>query len=325
MVITNASQLNNENLTHENAQNYVTVDDANLILQVNNSNNSIVNYVANQQQALTDERRGHIRPQTDFAEENEAKIRRLILEIERDQNNRRAEREIEDLRRRQQRIDEDFQAKIDQENRLLALNNPQQPSPRQSYHSSTPVQVGAGLFSPATNLPVIPAQHSNYGSSKDWPRIVVAPLNGDPKNWRKFDQGVQATIVDTNMPDSRKLLQLQSLLVDEIRKRNAHLFTGMHTFRQAYEELKTKYGSPGLVMQAHNTHLLTVQTVRPGDSAALFLMAADVREAVSSVPAEYLLGSTYSTVVTSLYQKLLSQLQIDWGKYSYGLKPSLPS
>ena len=78
-------------------------------------------------------------------------------------------------------------------------------------------------------------------------------------------------------------------------------------------------------MQAHNTHLLTVQTVRPGDSAALFLMAADVREAVSSVPAEYLLGSTYSTVVTSLYQKLLSQLQIDWGKYSYGLKPSLPS
>ena len=54
-------------------------------------------------------------------------------------------------------------------------------------------------------------------------------------------------------------------------------------------------------------------------------MAADVREAVSSVPAEYLLGSTYSTVITSLYQKLPSQFQINWGKYSYGLKPRLPS
>ena len=74
------------------------------------------------------------------------------------------------------------------------------------------------MFSLVTDRPALSAQHSHNGSSKDWPKIVAAPLNGDPKNWRKFDQGVQATIVDTNMPDSRKLLQLQSLLVDEIRK-----------------------------------------------------------------------------------------------------------
>ena len=88
--ITNASQLNNENLT-QNAQHYVTVDDANLIPQVNNSNNRIVGYVADQQQPLTDDRRGHIRPQSDFTEETKAKRRRVVLEIELDQNNRRAE------------------------------------------------------------------------------------------------------------------------------------------------------------------------------------------------------------------------------------------
>ena len=64
--------------------------------------------------------------------------------------------------------------------------------------------------------------------------------------------------------------------------------------------MSEKYGSPGLVMQAHNNHLLQAQPVRVGDFNALFILAADVREVVSSVSDEHIVAFTYSTVIFSL-------------------------
>jgi hypothetical protein len=56
------------------------------------------------------------------------------------------------------------------------------------------------------------------------PKITVGRFGSDPRKWRKFDHGVNATIRDTNMPDSLKLLSLQHVLVDEIRKKMAPFF-----------------------------------------------------------------------------------------------------
>jgi len=111
----------------------------------------------------------------------------------------------------------------------------------------------------------------------------------------------------------------------------AHIFNTGYDFEQAYyelmmmNELTGKYGSPGLVMQAHNSHLLQTQPVRVGYFNALFLLAADVREAVSSVSDEHMSAFTYSTVISSLASKLYPQLQIDWGKFAYASRPNLPS
>ena len=78
-------------------------------------------------------------------------------------------------------------------------------------------------------------------------------------------------------------------------------------------------------MQAHNSHLLAALPVKQGDFNALFTIAADVREAVSSVNDEHLLAFSYSTVISSIVSKLPSQLQLDWGKLAYALRPSLPT
>ena len=77
----------------------------------------------------------------------------------------------------------------------------------------------------------------------------------------------------------------------------AHVFRNGYNFEQAYSELKQKYGSPGLITQAHNAHLLQVQPVKVGDFNALFTLAADVREAVSSVPGDCLQAFAYSIVI----------------------------
>ena len=116
------------------------------------------------------------------------------------------------------------------------------------------------------------------------------------------------------MPDSLKLLSLQEVLTDEIRKRMTHIFNNGYSFEQAYKELSEKYGSPGVVMQAHNNHLLQAQPVRVGDFNAVFILAADV-----SVSDEHIVAFTYSTVIFSLASKLHPQLQIDWGKFAYAL------
>ena len=163
------------------------------------------------------------------------------------------------------------------------------------------------------------------GSSIRWPKITVERFGGDPRKWRKFDHGGNATIRDTNMPDSLKLLGLQDVLVDEIRKKMAHVFNNGFTFEAAWTELSNRYGTPGLIMQAHNAHLLQIQPFRAGDFNSLFVLAADFRDAVSSVSEDHLAVFTFSTVVSSLSTKLPTQLQIDWGQHAYKLRPNLPS
>ena len=227
-------------------------------------------------------------------------------------------RELDDLLRNQQRNDEDLINKIRQEERIIQLNNPDVPFGPPDL-SSTPMtkcnvrmpstQITA--FAPSAALP--PA---SFSSSSRWPKIIVQPFNGDPRKWKKVDHDVGATIKgqSTTMPDSLKLLSLQEVLTDEIRKRMTHIFNNGYSFEQAYKELSEKYGSPGVVMQAHNNHLLQAQPVRVGDFNAVFILAADV-----SVSDEHIVAFTYSTVIFSLASKLHPQLQIDWGKFAYAL------
>ena len=127
------------------------------------------------------------------------------------------------------------------------------------------------------------------------------------------------------MPDSLKLLSPQKVLTDEIRKKMAHILNKRYSFEQAYKELSEKYCSPGLVMRAHNTHLLQAKPVRVGYFSAVFIFAANVREAMSNVSDEHIVAFTYSTVIFSLASKLHPQLQIDCGKFAYALRPNLPS
>jgi hypothetical protein len=104
-----------------------------------------------------------------------------------------------------------------------------------------------------------------------------------------------------------------------------HIFNGSYAFESAWNELEVKYGNLGLIMQAHNQHLLQVQPFKTGDFNSLYTLAADVRDAVSSISVEHSKEFTFSTVISSLASKLSIQLQIDLGKYAYSLRSNLPS
>jgi hypothetical protein len=189
----------------------------------------------------------------DDSDATQAKRRKILLEMELEQNKIVQQRELDDLLRNQQRNEEDLVNRIRQEERLISLNNADVPlSPP---HHSTPI-IRSNIQLPISRLPRIapdaPFLSASFPLSSRWPKIIVGlqPFNGDPRTWKKFVYSVRATIKDTNMPDSLKLLSLQDALVDEIRKRMAHIFNNGYNFDQAYNELTEKTGSPGLVMHA---------------------------------------------------------------------------
>ncbi len=213
--------------------------------------------------------------------------------------------QLEDFQRQGQREREDLLSKIEHEKKIIDSDN--LTSTQGPLLSSTPViRTSPSAFPPAepdaSHIPI--QQKITTGSSIRWPKITVERFGGDPRKWRKFDQEVNAKIRDTNMPDSLKLISLQDVLVDEIRKKMAHVFNNGFTFEAAWAELSRRYGTPGLIMQAHNAHLLQIQSFRAGDFNSLFALAADVRDAVSSISEDHLAVFTFSTVASSLSTKL---------------------
>ena len=104
----------------------------------------------------------------------------------------------------------------------------------------------------------------------------------------KFAHGINATLRDTSMPESLKLLALQDSLKDEIQKRVAHIFTSSHSFQSAWAVLENKYGSPGLIIQAHNQYLQQLPTFKNNDFNGVFNMAVAVWDTVSSVNPEHI-------------------------------------
>jgi hypothetical protein len=264
---------------------------------------------------------GGINDQVEPNEANQAKRRRIELEFELERKKVERSRKMDDLLRQCEREEEDIKMAIEREKLLAgALDGSIQGNP---FLSSTPKR---NMDTIGNLRPVETTERSaTFAPPSRWPKIIVEKFNGDPRKWQRFAHGIQATVRDANIPDSYKLLGLQDNITEDIRKRMGHIFNGSYAFESAWNELEVKYGNPGLIMQAHNQHLLQVQPFKTGDFNSLFTLAADVRDAVSSVSVEHSKEFTFSTVISSLASKLPIQLQIDWGKYAYSLRPNLPS
>jgi len=185
-------------------------------------------------------------------------------------------------------------------------------------------QVAANLFEQSkTDVRYGSSQQNRSHHARD-PKIAITKLDGDPRKWPQFASAIKATIADTNFVDSIKLLTLKGHPSENIQGRMAHIFTGVHTFLSAFEELKNKYSDPSLIIQAHNQHLLQLSSFKTGNTDALFAMQAAIHEAVTSVKVEHINMFTYSTVVSSLHLKLPVTHQQDWDRYAYNLN-RLPS
>ena len=229
---------------------------------------------------------------------------------------------MDDLLRQCEREEEDLRMEIERERVLAgALDGLIQGNP---ILSSTPNRNMDPVGNSSKPIEVS-ERPATFAPPSRWPKIIVEKFNGDPRKWQRFAHGIHAIVRDANIPDSYKLLGLQDNITEDIRKRMGHIFNGSYAFESAWNELEIKYGNPGLIMQAHNQHLLQVPPFKTGDFNSLFTLAADVRDAVSSVSVEHSKEFTFSTVITSLASKLPIQLQIDWGKYAYSLRPNLPS
>ena len=265
---------------------------------------------------------GGIGSQNEPNEANQAKRRKIELEFELEKKRVERSRKMDDLLRQCEREEEDLRMEIERERVLAgALDGLIQGNP---ILSSTPNRNMDPVGNSSKPIEVS-ERTATFAPPSRWPKIIVEKFNGDPRKWQRFAHGIHAIVRDANIPDSYKLLGLQDNITEDIRKRTGHIFNGSYAFESAWNELEIKYGNPGLIMQAHNQHLLQVQPFKTGDFNSLFTLAADVRDAVSSVSVEHSKEFTFSTVITSLASKLPIQLQIDWGKYAYSLRPNLPS
>ncbi|XP_045030416.1 LOW QUALITY PROTEIN: uncharacterized protein LOC116923885 [Daphnia magna] len=244
-----------------------------------------------------------------------AKKLKFDLEFKLRQKQLQKEREMKDLELKYAREQEDMLLEIQHIQQKSQLSD-SPVSEQGPQFALTPVhQVNTTL--PPPQGPVVYTGHPQLASSRNWPKLVVAKFDGDPRGWTKFAHGINATLRDTNMPESLKLLALQDNLKDEIQKRVAHIFTSTHSFQSAWAVLESKYGSPGLIIQAHNQHLQQLPPFKHSDFNGLFNMAVAVRDAISSVNKEHIV--IFTSVVTSLCAKLPIHLQSDWGKLAYGL------
>nr|CAH0099268.1 unnamed protein product [Daphnia galeata] len=191
---------------------------------------------------LTFNSTGGISNQIEPNEANQAKRRRIELEFELEKKKVERSRKMDDLLR----------------NPILSSTPNRNVDPDEK--SSKPIEISER---PATFTP--PSR---------WPKIIVERFNGDPRKWQRFAHGIHATVRDENIPDSYKLLGLQDNITDDIRKRMGHIFNGSYAFESAWNELEVKYGNPGLIMQAHNQHLLQVQpfkTAFPSNTQRIYV------------------------------------------------------
>ncbi|KAI9550515.1 hypothetical protein GHT06_005391 [Daphnia sinensis] len=229
-----------------------------------------------------------------------AKKLRFDLEFKLRQKQLQKDREMKDLELKYAREQEDILLEIQHIQKISQLSfSPL--SDQGPQFASTPVyQVNTTL--PPTQGPVVYTGQPQLASSRNWPKLVVAKFDGDPRGWTKFVHGIKATLRDTNMPKSLKLLGLQD-------NRNSEA---------SWAVLESKYGSPSLIIQAHNQHLQQLPPFKHSDFNGLFNMAVAVRDAVSSVNQEHIV--MFTTVVTSLCAKLPIHSQSDWCKLA-GIKP----
>ena len=80
-------------------------------------------------------------------------------------------------------------------------------------------------------------------------------FNGDARTFPRFRLTFKASVNGANVSDETKLISLFYNLSEDVRKLNAHIFNGSHTFAQAWNVLEQKYGTPSPIIHAHLLHL----------------------------------------------------------------------
>lgn len=178
----------------------------------------------------------------------QAKRRKLDLEFKLEQSILDQERKIDDIKRKSEREQQDIQRSIDHKNHRMEIlsgapKNPLTSTPRSSAHHSP--NINQSTVSPlgqaeAANQPPTMAHSSSLVQIpfSRWAKISITPFDGDSRHWPPFAHAIHATVEETNMPDSYKLMSLRDSLTDDIRKRMAHIFTGRNSYTQAWSELQ---------------------------------------------------------------------------------------
>ncbi|KAI9557243.1 hypothetical protein GHT06_017066 [Daphnia sinensis] len=253
-----------------------------------------------------------------------ANRRKLELEFNLEQSILDQERKMDDIKRKSKRAQQDIERSIDHENRRMEIlsgapKNPLSSTSRSSAHhspTSSPFTISPLSQAEADNQPTAMAHSSNLVQLpfSRWPKISITPFDGDSRHWPPFAHAIHATVEESNMSDSYKLISLKDSLTDDIKKRMAHIFTGRNSYTQAWSELQSKYGIPGLIIQAHVRCLMQVPALQT------------MRDTVTSVHGEQsMVELSYSTTVRTLASKLPADLQREWGQYAYNLQPRIAS
>jgi hypothetical protein len=231
-----------------------------------------------------------------------AKKRRIELEHQRQQAAIDEQRHLEDVRQRSKREQEDLTLQIEFQRQLEGLSSAFAPG-----SSSTLLNVAPGEEKIPTGC---------------WPKITIKAFNGDPRTWPEFSLSFKAVVHDSRMPDLMKMIALRDNLDPDVRRRVSNLFSTSAVYNETWEILNNRFGNVQGIIHAHIQELLALQPFKSGDLRALINMAALVKDAVTSVDQQN--ATSYSNIVIQLVRVLPNELQREWGRFAYPLRPKIP-
>jgi hypothetical protein len=154
------------------------------------------------------------------------------------------------------------------------------------------------------------------GSGVRLPKLETPKFDGNLLNWRVFWEQFKVSVHERNIPDSEKLVYLQSALKDGTAKGVIEgLSRSGEFYCEAIESLHARYDRPRLLHQTHVRMIMDAPALRDGNGKEVRRLHDVVQQHLRALKA---LGNEPSgPFVTSMLElKLDTNTAFEWHKYS---------
>lgn len=98
----------------------------------------------------------------------------------------------------------------------------------------------------------------------------LKPFGGDPKDWPLFIQAFKSMVHDVFPSDAQRVTLLLSMLDPSLRAGMSQILSTPHAYKEALQELRRKYGHPHLVSRTYIQHLTSLEPARSGEALQSF-------------------------------------------------------
>ena len=214
--------------------------------------------------------------------------------------------EISEIKRELSGIyDSLLQPKLDESHNLCVLHSTLK---GEIFQNSLKLKELSHISTVATSTP--------FDSGVRLPKLETPKFDGNLLNWRVFWEQFEVSVHERNIPDSEKLVYLQSALKDGTAKGIIEgLSRSGEFYSEAIESLQARYDSPRLLHQTHVKMIIDAPPLKDGNGREVRCLHDTVQQHLRALKA--LGNEPPGPFVTSMFElKLDASTAFEWHKYS---------